>query len=430
MKKIIIIGGGFAGINLARHLNTAQETEVTLVDRNNYNFFPPLLYQVATGFLEVSSISYPYRKLFRESKTLRFKLGEFVRVDAARRMVVLSSGSLVYDVLVFATGAQTNYFGNGNVRQNAVPMKTLNDALNLRNHFLRNLELAASSKNRSEVKKRLTTIIAGAGPTGVEVSGMLAEMKNSILKQEYPEILEMGIPSRIILVDGGTKVLAPMSERAQRYTHESLIKMGVEVRLGTQVKDYMNDMVTFSNGEQIETTTLVWAAGVSVSVLEGIPESCYGRGGRLLVNQFNGITGLEDIYAIGDTSLQVSDPGFPAGHPQLAQVAIQQGKRLARNLMLAMESKKMVPFQYHDKGSMAIIGRGKAVADLPSPKLHFTGFFAWAMWLFVHLLSLVKFSNKLRTFLNWTLAYLGGDQSLRMMIIIKPGAIEERKASN
>lgn len=414
--KVVIIGGGFAGINLALSLGNHNEFEVTLVDKNNYNFFPPLIYQVATAFLEPSSISYPFRKLFSGKDNLHFRLGELQKVVPAENKIVLDNGELSYDYLVFATGAETNYFGMENVRKNAIPMKTLEDAIAMRNKLLQQMEQAAISNDPVHAKKLLTVVIAGGGPTGVEISGMFAEMRNGILRKEYPELAGKG--SEIYLVDGSEALLSPMSKKSQQNTYDDLRKLGVKIRLNTHVKDYVNDTVMFDDGEAIETKNLIWAAGVTAKVFEGIPTESYGRGRRMIVDQFNKVQSTTNIYAIGDTCIQITDPNYTGGHPQVAQVAIQQGKKLAKNLKHIADGKTPEAFEYYDKGSMAIIGKNKAVVDLPTPKLHFKGFFAWLIWLFIHLLSLITYRNRIRTFYNWMIAYLTKDQSLRM--IIKP----------
>jgi len=414
--KVVIIGGGFAGINLALDLANKDQFEVTLVDKNNYNFFPPLIYQVATAFLEPSSISYPFRKLFSGKDNLYFRLGELIKVKPAEKKVVLNNGELDYDYLVFATGAETNYFGMENVKAKAIPMKTLDDAIEMRNKLLQQMEQASICTDPEETKRLLTIVIAGGGPTGVEVSGMFAEMRNGILRKEYPELAGKG--SEIYLVDGGHALLAPMSEKSQQNTYDDLKKLGVKIMLNCHVKDYLDDKVIFDNGLEIQTKNLIWAAGVTAKVFEGIPTESYGRGRRMIVDEHNKVQGVDGIYAIGDTCIQQTDPNFSGGHPQVAQVAIQQGKLLAKNFRKIAEGKAPEAFEYFDKGSMAIIGKNKAVVDLPKPKVHFKGFFAWLIWLFIHLLSLITYRNRIRTFYNWMIAYLTKDQSLRM--IIKP----------
>jgi NADH dehydrogenase len=426
MKKVVIIGGGFAGINLANGLAGRKDFHVTVVDRNNYNFFPPLLYQIATGYLEPSNISYPFRRLWREKENITFHMAEFQKVIPAENKIILSTGEMNYDYLVFATGTKTNYFGLENVRRNALPMKTLNDALELRNYLLQIMECAARTCDEDERKKLLTIVVAGAGPTGVEVSGMLAEMKKKVVPKDYPELTNNNSESHIYLVDAGNKVLGPMSEKSQADTFDALTKLGVEIKLGLQVKDYVDDTVIFTNGETIETKTLVWAAGVTSSVFEGIPLSAYGRGKRLIVDEYNEVKGMPNIFAIGDTCLQTSDIKFSGGHPQLAQVAIQQGTQLAKNFIVHESGKTRQPFSYYDKGTMAIIGWNKAVVDIPKPRLHFKGFLAWLTWVFVHLMFLINYRNRIRTLYNWATAYFSKDQTLRM--IIRPESKQNRAA--
>lgn len=411
IKKLVIIGGGFAGVNLVKKLSGDRQYRITLVDTNNYNFFPPLLYQVATGFLEPSSISYPFRKFLRNKSTVRFRMGSLEKILPSENRVLLTTGPLDYDILVLATGAVTNYFGMENVKKYAIPMKTLSDALAMRNLLLKRLEEASRTRDLDIKRKLLTFVIAGAGPTGVEVSGMFGEMRQSIIAKDYPE-LGKGL-GEIILVDGGDAVLGPMSVGSQQYSQKSLERLGVKVMLNTRVKDYDGEKVQFIDDGFILTKNLIWAAGVSAVPFEGIPAESIGPGKRTLVDAFNQVLNTENIYAIGDTCLQTSDPGFPKGHPQVAQVAIQQGKRLARNLS---HPDRRQPFNYEDRGSMAIIGRNKAVADIPRPKLHFNGFIAWAVWLFIHVMSLLTVKNRLRTLGNWVIAYFSKDQSFRMII--------------
>ena len=412
-KHVVVVGGGFAGINLAQQLYNNPHFRVTVVDQNNYNFFPPLLYQVATGFLETSNISFPFRKLFQGKSNTSFRLGELQKIVPEEKKIVLSSGDLSYDYLVLATGTETNFFGLENVKKHALPMKTVNDAIEMRNYLLQAAEKATVISDPGERRKFGSIVIAGGGPTGVEISGMLAEMKEYVFAKDYPELNIAQI--KIFLVDASPTLLSPMSQKSQRYTYDTLTESGVTVKLDVSVKDYVDDTVILSNGEKIETKILIWAAGVTSKVFEGMPKESYGRGRRLLVDEHNKVKGVDAIYAIGDTSFQTTDKNYPEGHPQLAQVAIQQGKLLAKNLVAQQKQKPMKPFAYNDKGSMAIIRRNKAVADLPKG-LFFRGFIAWAMWLFIHLLSLINYRNRLKTLYNWTAAYFTRDQSLRMII--------------
>ncbi|MFD1631631.1 NAD(P)/FAD-dependent oxidoreductase [Pseudopedobacter beijingensis] len=415
-KKVVIVGGGFAGINLAKKLMKSSLFEVILVDKNNYNFFPPLIYQVATGFLENSSISYPFRKLFA-AKRLRFRMGNVKRVLLQEKQIELDTGILDYDYLVFATGTETNYFGNQNIRQNALPMKTLDDALFMRNTLLQRLERATVTKDKQEKERLLTIVVAGGGPTGVEISGMLAELKKSVIRKEYPELI--GAKSDIYLVNGGAELLSPMSVKSQQYTYQSLANLGVKILLNTRVNDFKDNKVVLGNGEVIETESLIWASGVKGISFDGLPQEVYGPGTRMLVDRFNRIKDCEDVYSIGDACLILDDPEYPRGHPQLAQVAIQQGVNLALNLINKESAKQQKPFMYKDRGSMAIIGKNKAVADLPFKNIHFDGFIAWCAWLFIHMMSLLNYRNRLKTLYNWAVAYFTRDNSLRM--IIRPG---------
>jgi NADH dehydrogenase len=413
-KHIVIIGGGFAGLNLAKKLGGHPEFQVTLVDKNNYHFFPPLIYQVATGFLEPSAISYPFRKLFANKSNLHYRYGTLKKVIPEEKKIVTSKGELSYDYLVFACGATTNYFGNENIRKNAIPMKTLSDAISMRNTLLMRMEQATVSTDPKEIEMLLTLVVAGGGPTGVEISGMFAEMKQGILRKDYPEL--QGRSGGIYLVDGGDYVLSPMSKKSQVHTTAALKKLGVKLIMNTHVNDFADDRVVLSGGEVIPAKNLIWAAGVTAKIFEGIPEECYGRGKRMIVNEFNQVNGLPGVYAIGDTCLLTTDANFPEGHPQVAQVAIQQGLNLAKNFSNLQEGKVLMPFKYKDKGSMAIIGSNKAVADLPHPELHLNGFIAWLAWLFIHLMSLVTYRNRASTLWSWMIAYFSKDQSLRMII--------------
>ncbi|WP_353720575.1 NAD(P)/FAD-dependent oxidoreductase [Dyadobacter sp. 676] len=415
-KKVVIVGGGFAGINLAQKLSRNKSFRIVLVDKNNYNFFPPLLYQVATGFLEASNISYPFRKFFQGKDNLRFCLGAFRQVFPNEKRIDTESGDIYYDYLVFATGTETNYFGMENVRKNAVPMKTVQDALALRNHILRLKEQATRESDPARRKRLLSIVVAGAGPTGVEVSGMLAEMHKSIFKRDYPELKKEEV--QIYLVDALPVVLNPMSKKSQEETLAELRGLGIQVLLDHAVKDYDNGIVTFANGKTIETETLIWTSGVTATALPGLPAEVLGRGKRVQVDQYNRVKGFDDIFAIGDICIMDSDEGFPNGHPQLAQVAIQQGRNLAQNLRLWLEGRPPRPFRYKDKGTMAIIGVNKAVADLPG--MHFKGFIAYFLWLVVHLFSLIRYRNRVKTFYNWMVAFFTRDQSLRFILDAKP----------
>jgi len=414
-NNIVIIGGGFAGVELAECLlRSNQKQNVILVDKNNYNFFPPLLYQVATGFLDVSNISYPFRKHFRGYSNFTFRMGELLEIRPNENKVILSSGELSYSKLILATGTVSNYFGNENIRKNSLPMKTISDAINLKNRLLERLEKASQASSIEEKKKLTTFVVAGGGPTGVEVAGMLSELRKNILFKDYPELKNELF--EIYLIDGLPTILAPMSKESQKYATDSLKAIGVIIKLGQVVKDFSDGIVKLADGTTIETSNLIWTAGVVAEVFKGLPESSYGKGKRLVVDEFNKLKGQNNIYAIGDTCIMTSDPAFPQGHPQLAQVAIQQAKLLASNIISENKAQKLKSFVYNDKGSMAIIRRNRAVADLNGPIRHFNGFIAWLIWVFIHLMSLMNVRNKITTFLNWLNSYTTKDQPLRMII--------------
>lgn len=414
-KTIVIVGGGFAGLELIKQLGKSTTYNTILVDANNYNFFPPLIYQVSTGLMEPSAISYPFRKILRHSKNARFRLGNLEKVVPNENKIILSNGELKYDLLVMATGTESNYFGNKNIEAYSLPMKTISDALTLRNTILTRLDRATRLTSEAERQKMLTFVIAGAGPTGVELSGVLAEMNTSILKKDYPELNDKDI-IKIFLVDGMPTVLNVMSKKSQKYTYDKLKQLGVEIKLNCLVKDFNKDIVELSDGSKIESRNLIWAAGVSAKTFEGFEQTSYGRGKRLKTNAFNLVEGYDNIYALGDCALLSGDTNYPDGHPQLAQPAIQQAHNLAKNLN--KNTKDWKPFTYTNKGSLAIIGRNKAVFDLPKEKYFISGFLAWLIWLFVHIMGLVNFKNRLRTFANWIGYYIYKDQYFRM--IIKP----------
>lgn len=417
--KIVIAGGGFAGLNLSKELSRHQEYKITLVDKNNYHFFPPLLYQVASAFIEASNISYPFRRLFQKKENLRFHMGEVLRIDRENKIVETSTGSIPYDYFVIATGTRTNYFGIENIERNAWPMKTINDALNLRNHILLSMEKAVRAGNEDEKNKALTIVIAGGGPTGVEISGMLAEFGHYIAVKEYPEI--QNLKGHIFLVDYGQSLLGSMSKKAQQESFKVLSRLGVHIKTGVGVKDYSGGIVQLSNGEQIPSDVLIWTSGVVANSIQGLPSDITGRGNRIITGPFNLVKDCKNIFAIGDVCIQTTDPAFPNGHPHLAQVAIQQGKLLAKNIRRIQSQKDPLPFRYKDKGSMAIISKYKAVADLP--KFSLTGYFAWVIWLFIHIIPLVGYRNKAKLAFNWFWSFINNNPTLRL--IIRPGKIRD-----
>ena len=413
-ERIVIIGGGFAGVHLAKSLVKEDRFQVILVDKNNYNFFPPLIYQVSTGYLDPSSITYPYRNLFRNRPNFRFRMGELLEILPDQNALVLDNGKLEYDHLVLATGTHTNFFGLDQLQEHAIPMKTLEDGLQMRNRLLQHLEQATQIDDKSLRMPWLNMVVAGGGPTGVEICGIFAELRNNTIRKEFPELLNSG--ARIYLINGGNELLSPMSKKSQAYALKKLQEMGVEVMLNTRVVNFDGEKVLLKDGSHIFSKNLIWATGVTGFKFKGIPEESYEPGNRLTVDGRNKLVASNNIYAIGDSCIQHHDPQFPEGHPQLAQVAIQQGNNLANNFKRTSKGQEVEPFKYNDKGSMAIIGRSKAVADFPTPRLHFNGFFAWFIWVFIHLFSLINYRNKLRTFYNWSIEYLTQNQDLRLII--------------
>lgn len=412
--KVVIVGGGFAGINLAKKLAHNRKMDVILVDKNNYHFFPPLIYQVATSFIEASNISYPFRKMFQDKKNLRFHYGALTNIVPAENKIETTTGEVFYDRLVLALGTETNYFGLENVKRHAIPMKTINDALNLRNHILQTIEKAALTDDRSEKEKLLNIVIAGGGPTGVELAGMLAYMGKHIVTKDYPDLPDAR-RANIYLIDMLPVLLGPMSKKSQQEAHDVLVEMGVKVKLNLSVKDYVNGEVVLGDGTTIPTYSLIWTSGVIASEAPGLPKESVGKGRRLLVDEFNKVQSTDNIYAIGDLAFQTTDPAYPNGLPQLAQPAIQHGKQLAENFTRQLNQQEMKPFRYTDKGSMAIISKNKAVGDLPK-HIFIKGFFAWVAWLFIHILPIAGFRNKLKLLNNWIWSFLSNDPNLRLII--------------
>ncbi len=411
-KTVVVVGGGFAGINFIKSIAKNKNFNVVLVDTNNYHFFPPLLYQVATAFIEPSNISYPFRRMFQQKENIRFHLGSLIRINTENNNIETNTGKIIYDYLVLAIGTEPNYFGMENVKQKALPMKTINDALNLRNHLLINMETAVRESIILEREKHLNIVIAGGGPTGVEIAGVLAEMENYISEKEYPEI--KNLKGHIYLIDAANVLLGPMSKTAQQEAEKVLTNLGVNIKLNVGVKDYLEGKVLLSNGESIFTNTLIWTSGVTGIEIIGLPLESIGKGKRVLVDPYNKVINTKNIFAIGDISYQTSDPNYPNGHPQLAQVAIQQGKLLAENLPNIVDAKLLKEFKYNDRGSMAIISKYKAVADLP--KFSFKGYFAWLIWLFIHIMPIASFRNKIKLAFNWFWAFISNNPTLRLII--------------
>ena len=415
-KKIVVVGGGFAGVNLIKRLANDDRFQVTLVDHNNYHSFLPLLYQVAMNFIEPSNISYPFRRLFQEKDNLRLHLGALRKVNPEQNLIETDTGFLEYDYLVLAIGTESNYFGMENEENQSWPLKSITDATNLRNHLLLNMEKAARIGDPAQRQQLLNVVIAGGGPTGVEVAGMLAEMAHHIAPKEYPEITRVENP--IYLIEAAPVLLGPMSKKSQKEATKVLQKLGVQIKLNVAVKDYVDGKEVLANGETIPTNVLIWTSGVIGREVPGLPSEVMGRARRILVDEFNRVKGMENIFAIGDISLLIREPDYPNGHPMLAQVAIQQGRNLAENFSRELEGKPLNPFVYRDKGSMAIISKYKAVVDLP--KGFVKGFIAWLMWLFVHLIPITSFRNKMKLAFSWLWSFMTNDPTLRLIIRPQP----------
>ncbi len=412
--KVIIIGGGFAGLKLANSLSNDDAFEILLIDRNNYHQFQPLFYQVATAGLDASNISFPLRKAFQKSKNITFRLAEVKEIQPALNKVVTDIGEFNYDVLVVATGATTNFFGNTQIQENSFAMKSTVEAIQLRHRLIQNFEDALMAKDAEDLKKYMNIVVVGGGPTGVEVSGAIAEMRRNVLPKDYPELdfKQMNIH----LVEGSPKTLAAMSEKSSAQSKKYLEKLGVDVRTNTVVKSYDGETAVLSTGDTINAKILIWSAGITGNLLPGIDPSLVVRGNRIKVDRTNKIIGSENIYAIGDIAY-METPLYPHGHPQLANVAINQGKNLALNLHRQLTGNKhyQSEFEYHDKGSMATVGRNLAVVDIPKPKLHFGGWLAWLIWMSLHLMLILGVKNKLQIFINWIYKYFTYDQSLRLL---------------
>lgn len=418
--KVVIVGGGFGGLNLTKKLISDKRFNITLVDKNNYHFFPPLLYQVSTSFIEASNISYPFRRMFQNKSNFRYYLGSLVNIDLENNILETDTGDLEYDCLVIAMGTETNYFGMENVKRNALPMKTIDDALNIRNHILINLEKVVRLADGPEREKLQNIVIAGGGPTGVELSGMLAEMRRNILQKDYPELANLR--GNIYLIDASPSLLGPMSRKSQHEAYKVLEDLGVKIILDTAVKDYHDGTVLLDNGSTLPAATVLWTSGVVARKVPGLPADSIGRGRRIIVDEFNRVKGTGNVYAIGDIAYQTSDPAYANGHPQLAQVAIQQGKQLAENLVRLKNGRAMKPFKYHNKGTMAIIAKYKAVVDLP--RGFFKGFFAWLVWLFIHLIPIAGYRNKVKLAFNWFWSFITNDPTLRLIIRPKKEAMD------
>lgn len=424
-KRVVIVGGGLGGLRLAEDLY-GSGMQVVLIDKNNFHQFPPLIYQIASAGIDPSSISFPFRQIFRKRKDFYFRMAEARMVDTEKKILQTSIGKIDYDYLVLAAGATTNFFGNKNIEEWAIPMKTVPEAMGLRNALLSNFERALTCATEEERQELLNVVIVGGGATGVEIAGALAEMRRYVIPYDYPDMDSSLM--HIYLIEAGDRLLAGLSQESSQKAYEFLKSMGVDIQFGKMVTDYRDHKVIMKDGTEIPTRTFLWVSGIRANAMPGIDESHMGRGFRFKVDEYNRIPGLNDVYAIGDQCLQTSDAAYPNGHPQVAQVAIQQAKNLAKNLKLidqGADSNTLTAFRYKNLGSMATIGRNKAVVEIG--KFRSQGFFAWVLWLVVHLRSILGVKNKMMVLLNWLWKYISYNDSIRMITYAtKPREVEER----
>ena len=416
--KVIIVGGGFGGLKLARKLNNKTGFEVLLIDKFNYHQFQPLFYQVATAGLDASNISFPLRKAFQKSKNVRIRITDLKKIVPTENRIITGIGEEKYDVLVLATGADTNFFGNQQLEEYAFPMKSTVEALQLRYKLVQNFEDALATKNEEELQRLMNIVVVGGGPTGVEVSGALAEMKRYVLPKDYPELDFSKM--NIFLLEGTEKTLGHMSEKSSMQSKKYLEKLGVKVMTSAHVKDYDGKNVSLGDGQSIPSATVLWAAGVKGNIPDGVDKSLIARGNRIKVDRLNRVNGFQNVYAIGDLAY-METPAYPNGHPQVATTAIQQAKTLGENLLKIQRGRSdLKEYEYKDKGTMATVGRNLAVCDIPIPiaigtKLHFGGWFAWIIWMSLHLMLILGVKNRFFVFVNWLYNYITYDQSLRLI---------------
>ena len=413
-KRVVIVGGGLGGLELAFNL-VDDEFQVVLVDKNNYHQFPPLIYQVASGGLEPSSISFPFRRLFQGRKDFFFRMAEVQSVNTAEKTIQTTVGEIEYDYLVLAAGAKTNFFGNKDIEATTLPMKSVSEAMRLRNTILRNLELAETEDNPVRKQALMNIVIVGGGASGVEIAGAVAEMKKNIIARDYPDLDSSQM--HIYLVNAGDRLLAGMDPVSSKRAERDLKDLHVHIRQPQFATEYKDGVLKTSAGLEIPAQTIIWVSGICANTIEGVPAGSVGHAGRLLTDRFCRVKGLQDVYAIGDLSLIEGDEEYPLGHPQLAQVAMQQAKTVAKNLKAVLKGKEVKPFRYKNLGVMATIGRNHAVAEISGRK--FGGFPAWALWLVVHLRSILGVKNKTFILLNWVWNYINYKQSLRLILKAK-----------
>ncbi len=411
--KVVIVGGGFAGLRLARLLNNKAGFEVLLIDKYNYHQFQPLFYQVATAALDASNISFPFRKAFHNSKNVRVRMAELKQVLPAESKIITDKEEIPYDILVLAMGADTNFFGNQEIATNSFPMKSTVEALQLRHRLIQNFEDALVAKDEEAIQRLMNVVVVGGGPTGVELAGALAELKKFVLPKDYPELDFSKM--NIFLLEGGEKLLSAMSEKSSEDSLRYLERLGVKVLTDNFVKEYNGQDVMLADGRTILSSMVIWAAGIKGNVPDGIVKELTVKGNRIKVDRYSRIPDWPQVYVLGDLSY-METPLYPQGHPQVASVAIKQAETLAENLIrIERKSTGFYEFEYHDKGSMATVGRNLAVVDIPKPKMHLNGFIAWLIWMGLHLFLILGVKNRLFVFFNWVYSYITYDQSLRLI---------------
>lgn len=408
--RVVIVGCGLGGLKLATSLRKSGY-QVVIVDKNNYNQFPPLIYQVASGGLEPSNIAFPIRRIFQGYKNYYYRMAEVRGIDVKEKAIHTSVGTIHYNYLVLAMGGTTNYFGNKNIEYNTFPMKTVADGIALRNHILEMLERAVTEEDEKKRQKYLNFVIVGGGPSGVEIAGALAEMKKDIVPRDYPDLADR---MHIYLVNATSCLLSSMAPESSATAEKNLRQMGVHVRNNWLVTDYKDNLVMVNNGERIESSSVIWVSGIRANTIDGVPKDSLGHAGRLLCDRFNQVKGMDDVFVIGDQSLIEGDPDWKQGHPQLAQVALQQAANVAANIQRKERGEEMKPFIYKNLGTMATIGKNHAVAEIGKAK--FGGIIAWVLWLVVHLRSILGVKNKFFVLLNWVWNYFNYRQSLRLIL--------------
>ena len=413
-KRIVIVGGGLGGLELAFKL-VDDDYQVVLVDKNNYHQFPPLIYQVASGGLEPSSISFPFRRLFQGKKDFFFRMAKVESVNTDKKIIKTTVGEIDYDYLVLAFGAKTNFFGNKDIEATTLPMKSVSEAMRLRNTILRNLELALTEEDPARKQALMNIVVVGGGASGVEIAGAVAEMKKNIIARDYPDLDSSQM--HIYLVNAVDRLLSAMDPVSSKRAERDLKELHVHIRQPQFATEYKDGILKTSAGLEIPTQTVIWVSGICANTVEGFPAESIGHAGRFLTDRFCRVKGVKDVYAIGDVSLVEGDEEYPLGHPQLAQVAMQQAKTVAKNFKAMSEGKELKPFKYKNLGVMATIGRNHAVAEISGKK--FGGFPAWALWLVVHLRSILGVKNKTFILLNWVWNYINYKQSLRLILKAK-----------